>query len=82
MKRVTILLKEGQRLNDYNFVIRGSIRSFYIINDEEKTKAFFTDSLSFPPISSVNGKRFDHYVACVEGPIITVVNAGFENTIF
>ena len=75
-------MKEGQRSSDYYFVIRGCVRSFYIINDEEKTTAFYTDSLSFSPVSSVNGRRFNHYVACVEGPIITVVNAGFENTIF
>ena len=75
-------MKEGQRSSDYYFVVRGCVRSFYIINAEEKTTAFYTDSLSFSPISSVNGKRFDHCDACVEGPTIPAVHAGFENTIF
>ena len=42
-KKGTILLKEGQITNNGFFVLKGCIRTFYNIDGEEKTTAFYTE---------------------------------------
>lgn len=81
-KKGTILLKEGQLSNDGYFVIKGCIRCYYIIDGEEKTTAFYTESESLTPLCSVNKKPSEYYVSCVEDSIITVSNPEMEKAIF
>lgn len=38
-----ILLKEGQMSKDGYLVLKGCLRTYYIINGEEKTTAFYTE---------------------------------------
>lgn len=81
-KKGTILLKEGQLSNDGYFVIKGCIRCYYIIDGDEKTTAFYTESESLAPLCSVNKKPSEYYVSCVEDSIIIVANPEMEKTIF
>ncbi len=81
-KKGTVLLKEGDLSRDGYFVIKGCLRSYYIIDGEEKTTAFYTESESFAPLCIVNNKPSEHYVSCVEDSIITVANPEIEKTIF
>ena len=81
-KKGEILLKEGQySINGY-FVIKGCVRCYYIIEGEEKTTAFYTESEMFSPLCSVNKMPSEHYIACVEDSIITVANSDMEEIIF
>jgi CRP-like cAMP-binding protein len=43
LKKGTILLKEGQKSKDSYFVLKGCIRTYYILDGEEKTTAFYTE---------------------------------------
>jgi CRP-like cAMP-binding protein len=81
-KKGTLLLKEGEFSKEGYFVIKGCIRSYYIIDGEEKTTAFYTESESFAPLCIVNNKPSDHYVSCVEDSILTVANPEKEKIIF
>jgi CRP-like cAMP-binding protein len=81
-KKGTVLLKEGQLSADGYFVIKGCIRCYYIIEGEEKTTAFYTESESFAPLCSINKKPSEHYVSCVEDSILTVANPEMEKIIF
>jgi CRP-like cAMP-binding protein len=81
-KKGTVLLKEGDISNDYYFVIKGCLRCYYMVDGEEKTTAFYTESESFAPLSSVNKTPSDQYVACVEDSLITVANSDMEKIIF
>jgi len=78
----TILLKEGQLSNAGYFVIKGCIRCYYLIEGEERTTAFYTESEPFSPLCSVNKKPSEHYISCVEYSIITVANPEIEKEIF
>jgi CRP-like cAMP-binding protein len=81
-KKGTVLLKEGQLSVDGYFVIKGCIRCYYIVEGEEKTTAFYTESESFAPLCSINKKPSEHYVSCVEDSILTVANPEMEKIIF
>jgi CRP-like cAMP-binding protein len=81
-KKGTVLLKEGQYSKVGYFVIKGCIRSYYVIDGEEKTTAFYTELDSFSPLCVVNNKPSEYYVACVEDSILTVANPEMEKIIF
>ena len=73
-KKGTVLLKEGDTIKGGYFVIKGCLRSYYIIDGEEKTTAFFTESESLAPVFDANKSGSAHFVSCVEDSIITVGN--------
>jgi CRP-like cAMP-binding protein len=81
-KKGTVLLKEGNFSKDGYFVIKGCIRCYYIIDGEEKTTAFYTESETFAPLCIVSNKPSEYYVSCVEDSIIAVSDPGMENEIF
>lgn len=39
----TVLLKEGQISTDTYFILKGCIRTYYVIDGEEKTTSFYTE---------------------------------------
>ncbi len=80
-KRGEVLLKKDQFSRDSYFVIKGCIRCYYIVDGEEKTTAFYTESEPYSPPCSVNGKPSEHYVSCVEDSILTVGNDP-DNVVF
>ncbi len=81
-KKGTVLVKEGEYSIDNYFVLEGCIRSYYVIDGEEKTNAFYTESESFAPLCSVNKQPSEYYVACVEDCLLAVANADMEAIIF
>ena len=74
----TVLLKEGDIIKSGYFVIKGCLRSYYIIDNEEKTTAFSTEFESLTPVSGDDTSRAAHYVSCVEDSIVTVGNPEME----
>jgi CRP-like cAMP-binding protein len=81
-KKGTVLLKEGQYSTAGYFVIKGCIRSYYIIDGEEKTTAFYTELESLSPLCTISKQPSEYYVACVEDSIVTVANLDMEKIIF
>ncbi len=81
-KKGTILLKEGQNSNEGYFVLKGCIRTYYIINGEEKTTAFYTEMEGLTPHCVVNKKPSEYYISCVEDSILTIANPEMEVEIF
>ncbi len=78
VKKGTILLKEGQNSKDSYFVLKGCIRTYYIIDGEEKTTAFFTEMDAFTPHCVITKAPSEYFVSCVEDSIITVSNSDME----
>lgn len=78
VKKGTVLLKEGQYSNESYFVLKGCIRTYYIIDGEEKTTAFYTEMDALTPHFVINKAPSDYYISCVEDSIITVSNADME----
>lgn len=81
-KRGTVLLREGQISDTGYFVLKGCIRCYYIMDGEEKTTAFYTESESLSPHCSINNKPSEYFVSCVEDCFLTVGNASMETEIF
>ena len=82
VKKGSILLKEGQLSTESYFVLKGCIRSFYIIDGEEKTTAFYTEMEGVSPPCVLSGLPSELYIACVEDSILSVSTLEMEDEIF
>lgn len=82
VKKGTILLKEGEYSKDGYFVLQGCIRTYYVIDGEEKTTAFYTEMEGITPNTVLSNKPSEHYIACIEDSIISVSNPDMEKEIF
>ncbi|MGJ8685684.1 MAG: Crp/Fnr family transcriptional regulator [Nonlabens sp.] len=78
----TILLKEGQKSKESYFVLKGCIRTYYIIKGEEKTTAFYTEMEGITPNCVINKEPSEYYIATTEDSIITTSNPDMEAEIF
>ncbi|MDI9309321.1 MAG: cyclic nucleotide-binding domain-containing protein [Limnohabitans sp.] len=78
VKKGTTLLKEGDKSNETYFVLKGCIRTYYIIDGEEKTTGFYTEMEGVTPPSVITKTPSDYFVSCVEDSILTVTNAEME----
>ncbi|WP_397447099.1 Crp/Fnr family transcriptional regulator [Polaribacter sp. R77954] len=81
-KKGEILLKEGQISNKGYFVLKGCVRSYYIIDGEEKTTNFYTETEGITPHCVINNKPSEYYLNCVEDTIILISNADMEAEMF
>ena len=73
-KKDDILLKEGQYSKACYFVLKGCLRSYYLIDDEEKTTAFFIEKEAITPVSYTTNKPSKYFISCLENSIVTVGN--------
>ncbi|NCT94732.1 MAG: Crp/Fnr family transcriptional regulator [Chitinophagaceae bacterium] len=78
IKKGTVLLKEGQLTKDSFFVLKGCIRTYYLIDGEEKTTAFYTEMDVLTPHCVINQTPSDYYISCVADSILSVSNADME----
>lgn len=78
VKKGTVLLKEGQKSNESYFVLKGCIRTYYLIDSEEKTTAFYTEMEALTPPCVVSKTPSDYYVSCLEDCILLVSNSDME----
>ncbi len=77
-----LLLKQGECSEESYFVLKGCLRSYYIIAGEERTTALYTESESFAPACTVTKTPSDHFVACVEDSLILISTPALEKAMF
>lgn len=82
VKKGTVLLEAGRCSDQGYFVLKGCIRTYYIIEGEEKTTAFYTEMEGITPACVLSKKPSEYYVATIEDAIITVSNPDMEVEIF
>lgn len=82
VKKHTILLKEGEKSDDGYFVLKGCIRTYYIIDGEEKTTAFYTEMEALTPHCVISKTPSEYYISCVNDTILLVSNPDMETEIF
>lgn len=75
VKKGTTLLKEGQETKDSYFVLKGCIRTYYIIDGEEKTTAFYTEMDVLTPHCVINKAPSQYFISSVEDSILTISNS-------
>ncbi len=78
VKKGSILLKEGQYSNESYFVLSGCIRTYYLIDGEEKTTAFYTEMDALTPHCVTTQSPSAYYISCVEDCILSISNADME----
>ena len=78
VKKGAILLKEGQKSNSSYFVLKGCIRTYYVLDSEEKTTAFYTEMEALTPPCVINKTPSEYYISCIEDTILTVSNTDME----
>ena len=82
IKKGTVLLKEGQRSKDGYFILKGCVRTYYIIDGEEKTTAFYTEMEGVTPNCVVFKKPSEYYISTTEDSIIAISTPEMETEIF
>lgn len=79
----TILLKEGQVSTESYFTISGCVRSYQIVDGDERTTAFYTEGMSIASLTSyVTKKPAAHYLACVEDCTLAVLSFEKEQELY
>lgn len=81
-KKGTVLLEAGDTSMEDYFVLKGCLRSYYLIDGEEKTTNFYTEFESFSPLCLITKKPSEHYLDCLEDCILTVGNPEMEKFMF
>lgn len=78
MKKGAILLKEGQKSKESYFVLKGCIRTYYIVEGEEKTTGFYTEMEALTPPAVINNTPSEYYISCTEDSLLLISNADME----
>ncbi|MEM6697136.1 MAG: Crp/Fnr family transcriptional regulator, partial [Bacteroidota bacterium] len=81
-RKGTVLLQEGQYSKDGYFVLKGCLRSYYVIDGEEKTTAFYTEMEGLTPHCVIQKKPSEYYVSCIEDSIVMISNPDMETQMF
>lgn len=71
-KKNTILLSEGQVSKECYLVLKGCVRSYYLLDGEEKTNAFYTENEPITPISYTKKSPSEYYLSCLEDCILSI----------
>lgn len=74
VKKGTVLLEEGEKSKNSYFVLKGCIRTYYLIDGEEKTTAFYTEMDVLTPHCVISKTTSDYFISCVEDSILLVSN--------
>lgn len=71
-KKNTIILHEGAYAKECYFVLQGCVRSYYIIDGEEKTTEFYTEKQAITPVSYVTKQPSEYYLSCLEDCVLSL----------
>lgn len=82
VKKGTNLLEEGQKSTLGYFVLKGCIRTYYVIDGEEKTTDFYTEMEGITPNCVATKGPSKYYIATTEDSIITVSSPDMETEMF
>lgn len=82
VKKGEVLLEAGKRSQVGYFVLKGCIRSFYVVDGKEKTTAFYTEMEGHTP-SCVGTQEVSSYaLVAVEDSVITESTPDMEKVVF
>ncbi|MFN3446434.1 MAG: Crp/Fnr family transcriptional regulator [Bacteroidia bacterium] len=82
VKKGSVLLQEGQISTHGYFVLKGCIRTYYMIDGEEKTTAFYTELEGLTPHCVLTQKPSEYYISALEDTILILSSPDMEAEIF
>lgn len=68
----TILLREGEYAKESYLVLKGCIRSYYLIDGEEKNTDFFLEYDPVVPISYTKKQPSEYFIECLEDCVLSI----------
>lgn len=71
-KKEDILLKEDEYSTQCFFVLDGCVRSYYLIDGEEKNTEFFVENDTIVPVSYRTKQSSKYFISCLEDSVISV----------
>ncbi|WP_164112345.1 MULTISPECIES: Crp/Fnr family transcriptional regulator [Sphingobacterium] len=77
-KKGDTVLEVGKKTEDSYLVIKGCLRSFYIVDGEEKTTEFFTEEDIITPVCIRDNAPSKYSIACLEDTVLLVSNPQLE----
>jgi CRP-like cAMP-binding protein len=80
-KKGTILLREREKSKESYFVLKGCIRTYYLLEGDEKTTAFYTEMDALTPPCVISQTPSDYYISCIEDSMILVSNSDMEEEV-
>lgn len=66
------LLRASEYSNKCFFILKGCVRSYYLIDGEERNTEFFVENDTITPVSYITKKPSEYYLSCIEDSIISV----------
>ena len=82
VRKSDVLLREGEYSNRSYFVLKGCVRSYYLIDGEERTTAFFTENQAILPICITTQTPSEYFLSCVEDSILLASTTDMEQSFF
>ncbi len=71
-KKGTVLVREGEVASHCYLVLKGCVRSYYLLDGEERITEFYTENQPITPVSYTRKTPSDYYLSCVEDCVLTV----------
>ena len=68
----SVLLREGQYARESYLVLKGCVRSYFLVNGEEKNTAFFLENDPIVPVSYIKNQHSEYYIECFEDCILSI----------
>lgn len=81
-KKGTVLLTVGAISNESYLVMKGCVRSYYLMDGIERTTAFYTEECPIAPLVYGKNTPSDHYLECLEETIACVCTPDMEVDMF
>ena len=79
--KATVLLREGDKIRNGYFILKGCIRSYVLRDGEDKTIDFFIEEESVIPIGSGNENISSHFLECLEDTVVVASTPDQEEKI-
>ncbi len=76
-----ILLAEGNLPQVCYFILKGCIRTYYLLNGVEKTTEFYTENETITPIGYIKNEPSRYFISCVEDTVVAVGNSNSNATL-
>ncbi len=78
-KKGSVLLKEGQFSATSYSLVKGCLKSYYMIDGEEQITGFYTETELYTPSCIVTNKPSKQYLSCIEDCLVSISNPEIES---
>ncbi|WP_420322228.1 Crp/Fnr family transcriptional regulator [Flagellimonas sp.] len=82
VKKKDVLLEQGEKSSNGFFVLKGCLRTYYVVDGEERSTGFYTEMDVLTPHCLIDNNPSEYYIDCVEDSIVVVSNPEMEEKIF